>query len=148
MLVDGAQVVLHRRRRCPGSAGGAIEARPDDPANALRRCVDGNGVAGQRQSAAAAPDVEREIEARAEGQLLERARLRWAGARAKANGKARAFRNRAGLHLAADKIEHAHDIGTGKAGALQHAREAVAGAKGCRQVDAGPFGRGSKRDDG
>ena len=137
--VERAQIGLDRRRRHAGGAGRAVEAGADQALNAERRVVDRNRDLAQGEGAADPLQLDAQIEAGAEGELVERPRHHPVRPAAERHVHERAGADVGDRHDAADQAGDLRGLGGGDAGPLEHAGEAVAAAQSGAKVDDRPL---------
>ena len=151
MRIQRAQVFLDRLDRSPGSARRAIQAGADDAPDSQRSVIDPDRLADQRKRAASrntwAPlDREIEIEAGAEAEIVERARLRRRGPAAQGQVEPGSGGDVGQRHRSSDHRFDPRRIAAADSGALEHPPEAVALAERGDELNGRAFGRVGERD--
>ena len=141
------QIGLDHLRGHAGGAGRAVEAGADQALDAQGRVVDRDRDLAQSERAAGPRELDAQIEAGAEGELVERPRHRPVRAAAERHVHQRTGAEVAKRHDAADQARGLGGLGGGDARALQDAGEIVAPAQGRAQVDDRPLGAFGERLD-
>ena len=145
MRVDGLKITLDRRHRRASRPRRQVNTAAHLPSDAQGGGVNGDLVPAERESGTGTVQPHGKVKPGAQGEVFQWARGVGRRARAQRDIHPRSRRDFAQRLCAIDEVGGARGIACANACTLQHTPKAVAGRKGCHQIDTRAFGDGCDR---